>query len=98
MFGQAVGRSISDFSNRDKLMPSATLTGQLYKWYEKEFGSATCADILKRFGGGVFYDMRVPWQADLAKEAGVHNKCVELVGKTAAQAAEMLWNTLNKAK
>ncbi len=96
MFGQVTGRSIDNFSNKDGLMPSMTLAGQLYKWYEKEFGSPTCADIRTRFGGGVSYDMRIPWQAELAKAAGVHEKCVELAGKTAAKAAEMLWDALNK--
>ena len=98
MFGQATGRSIKDFSNKDGLMPSMTLTGQLYKWYEKEFGSPTCREITKKFGGGVNYDMRVPWQAELAKQAGVHDKCGELAGKTAAKAAEMIWDTLKNPK
>jgi hypothetical protein len=97
MFGQATGRSINDFSNKDKAMPSSTLAGQLYKWYEKEFGSPTCHDIRKKFGGGAFYDWAVPWQAELAKQAGVHEKCVELVGKTAARAAEMLWEAMTKS-
>jgi hypothetical protein len=96
MFGQMMGRSINDFPDKDKAMPSSTLAGQLYKWYEREFGSPTCKDIRAKFGGGVSYDMRVPWQAELAKEAGVHDKCVELVGKTAAKAAEMLWDALKK--
>jgi C_GCAxxG_C_C family probable redox protein len=96
MFGQVAGRGINDFSNKDKLAPSMTLAGQLYKWYEKEFGSPTCTDIRTKFGGGVLYDMRVPWQAELAKEAGAHEKCVKLAGKTAARAAEMLWDALNK--
>ncbi len=95
MFGQVTGRKINDFSNKDGLGPSMTLTGQLYKWYEKEFGSPTCREIRTKFGGGVYYDMRVPWQAELAKEAGVHEKCVELAGKTAAKAAEMLWGKIN---
>ena len=98
MFGQVTGRSINDFPNKDKLGPSMTLTGQLYKWYEKEFGSPTCHDIRTKFGGGVYYDMRVPWQAELAKEAGVHEKCVELAGKTAAKAAEMIWDEREKGK
>jgi C_GCAxxG_C_C family probable redox protein len=97
MFGLMMGRSINDFGNREKLGESMTLTGQLYKWYEKEFGSPTCREITTKFGGGVYYDMRVPWQAELAKEAGVHEKCVELAGKTAARAAEMLWDALKKS-
>ena len=90
-FGQAAGRMIKDFPNKDKLQPSMRLTGQLYKWYEKEYGSPTCYDIRTKFGGGVYYEMSVPWQAELAKEARLHEQCTELAGKTAAQAAEMIW-------
>ena len=98
MFGAVMGRGISDFSNRDKLGESMTATAQLYKWYEKEFSSPTCKDIRTKFGGGVYYDYQIPWQAELAKQAGVHEKCVDLAGKTAGKAAEMLWDALNKAK
>lgn len=98
MFGAVMGRGISGFANKDKLQESVTATAQLYKWYEKEFGSPTCKDIRTKFGGGVYYDYQIPWQAELAKQAGVHEKCVELAGKTAGKAAEMLWDALNKGK
>lgn len=97
-FGQATGRGTNDFPNREKLMPSMKLTGLLYKWYEKEFGSPTCYDILTKFGGGVYYEMSVPWQAELAKEARLHEQCVELAGKTAAKAAEMMWDAMKGKK
>ncbi len=93
-FGQTAGRGTNDFGNRDKLMTSMKLTGQLYKWYEKEFGSPTCYEILTKFGGGVFYEMSVPWQAELAKEARLQEQCTELAGKTAAKAAEMIWDII----
>ena len=98
MFGAALGRGINEFDNKDKLGESMTAAGQLYKWYEKEFSSPACHDIRTKFGGGVYYDMRIPWQAELAKESGIHEKCVELAGKTAARAAEMLWDALYKGK
>jgi C_GCAxxG_C_C family probable redox protein len=98
MFGQVTGRSINDYSNKDKLGPSMRLTGQLYKWYEKEFGSPTCYDIRTKFGGGVYYEMSVPWQAELAKEARLHEKCTDLAGRTAAKAAEIIWDELHKGK
>jgi C_GCAxxG_C_C family probable redox protein len=70
MCGVTMGRSEKDFGDRDKAMESAIAAGKLYKFYEKEFGSPTCREITRRFGGGVSYDMRVPWQFELAKEAG----------------------------
>jgi C_GCAxxG_C_C family probable redox protein len=98
MFGAVMGRGISEYGNKEKVGESMTAAAQLYKWYEKEFGSPTCHDIRTTFGGGVYYDMLIPWQAELAKKAGVHEKCVELAGKTASKAAEMIWDALNKGK
>ena len=98
MFGAAFGRGISEYGNKEKLGESQTASGKLYKWHEKEFGSPTCLKIRTAFGGGIYYDMRVPWLAEMAKEAGVSGKCVELVEKTATRAAQMIWDTLNKEK
>jgi hypothetical protein len=96
MCGVTMGRSEKDFGDRDKAMESAIAAGKLYKFYEKEFGSPTCREITRRFGGGVSYDMSVPWQFELAKEAGLFEKCEELAGKTAAKAAELIWDALKE--
>jgi len=98
MFGLVMGRGISEYANKEKLGESMMATAQLYKWFEKEFGSPTCKDIRTKFGGGVYYDYRIPWQAELAKTACVHEQCVEMVGKAASRAAEMLWDALHKTK
>jgi hypothetical protein len=74
-----------------------TASAQLYKWFEKEFGSPTCHDIRTKYGGGVYYDTNIPWQAELSKQAGVFEKCVEMAGKTAARAAEKIWDEQHKA-
>jgi hypothetical protein len=94
MFGVTMGRSIKDFGKHKKLGDSTTAAGKLYKWYEREFGSPTCREITKKFGGGVSYDIRVPWQMELAKEAKLMEKCMDLAGKTAAKAAELIWDEL----
>jgi C_GCAxxG_C_C family probable redox protein len=98
MMGVVFGRGEKEAENKDKLMESMMLAGKLYKWYEKEFGSVKCRDICTRFAGGVFYDRNVPWQAELMKEAGVEGKCDELAQKTAAKAAEMIWDGLHRKK
>ncbi len=98
MLGLKYGRGREEMDNLDKLISSLTPVGKLYKWFEKEFGSATCHDIRTKFGGGVYYDTDVPWQAELAMEAGVGEKCGELTAKTAARAAEMLWDAIEEEK
>ncbi len=94
MLGMKYGRGREEMEDQAKITSSAMPVGKLYKWFEKEFGSATCYDIRTRFADGVYYDTDIPWQAELAREAGVFDKCAELTGKTAARAAEMLWDAI----
>jgi C_GCAxxG_C_C family probable redox protein len=96
MYGVVFGRGYSDLQDKDKLNDSMAETGKLLKWYEKEFGSSRCRDICTRFGGGTFYDRNVPWQFTLMEEAGIHNQCDVLAQKTAARAAEVIWDYLHK--
>ena len=90
MLGTVFGRGQQDLKSRDKITETNERVGRLYKWFQKEFGSATCYDIRTRFGGGVYYDTHVPWQAELAEQAGVMDKCKDLVQKTTARTAELI--------
>ena len=98
ILGLKHGRGREEIANREKLTSSYLPVGRLYKWFEKEFGSATCLEVCTRFGGGVFYETQIPWQAELAEEAGVPEKCAELAAKTAARTAEMLWDAIEEEK
>ena len=98
MLGVKCGRGREEIENREKLRSSLIPVGKLYKWFEKEFGSATCRDLLTIFAGGVYYDTNVPWQAELFEKAGVFKKCNETVRKTAGRAAEMLWDAIAEEK
>lgn len=98
MLGLKHGRGREEIDNLDKLTNSLTPVGKLYKWFEKEFGSATCRDIRASFAGGVYYETEIPWQAELAREAGVTDQCCELTAKTAAKTAEMLWDAIEAEK
>jgi len=92
MLGAVSGSGRDDVGNMEKSMEIRTQAGKLYKWFEKEYGATTCLNIRKIFGGGVFYEWHVPWQAELAKEAGVMEKCSDMVEKTTAKAAEMIYD------
>lgn len=70
--------------------------GKMYKWFEKEFGTNNCRELVTRHAGGVYYDSSVPWQQKLAIEAGVYDKCDLLIKKTAAKAAELICDYENK--
>ena len=91
MLGLKFGRGREELNDRKKLDSSCLPVGKLYKWFEKEFGSVRCREVRTRFAG-VYYNIEVPWQRDLAMESGALKKCDELIGKTAARTAEMLWD------
>ena len=98
MLGGVCGSGRDDVGNMEKSMGVRTQTGKLYKWFEKEYGATACQDIRKNFGGGVFYEWNIPWQMELAKEAGVMDKCRDMVEKTAAGTAEMIYDEMKPGK
>ena len=97
MLGLMYGRTREELDNIEKLTNSNITVARLYKWFEKEFGSTICREIRKRMIG-VHYDLMIPWQYELAEEAGLAEKCGELTGKTAAKTAEMLWDAIEAEK
>jgi len=97
MLGLKYGREREEIDNFEKLESSLLPVSKLYEWFEKEFGSAVCREIrIELFG--VDYDLKIPRQRELAYEAGLAEKCGELVGKTAARTAEMLWDAIEAEK
>ena len=98
MLSLKYGREREDIENLETLRESGVPVARLYKWFQTEFGSATCHDIRTRFGGGAFYDFFIPWQRELSEKAGVFKKCSDLVGKAAARTAEMLWDAIEAEK
>jgi hypothetical protein len=95
MLSLKYGRSREEIGNMEALRASGVPVAKLYKWFQTEFGSATCHDIRTKFGGGAFYDFSVPWQRELADKAKIFEQCSKLVGKAAAKTAEMLWDAIN---
>jgi C_GCAxxG_C_C family probable redox protein len=71
--------------------------GKFYKWFEKEFGSVKCRE-LRTIYAGVYYDLNIPWQRELSEESGALEKCNEMVKKSAAKVAEILWDALEEEK
>jgi C_GCAxxG_C_C family probable redox protein len=97
MFNLKYGPSRDEIADEKKLDRSCLPVAKLYKWFEKEFGSATCREIRTRLFG-VHYDLKIPWQLNSAKKAGLSEKCGEVVGKAAAKTAEMLWDAMKAEK
>jgi len=88
MLSAKFGRGREEIEDYEKAKSSYLPVARLYKWFEKEFGSATCRGVRTR----VFYDTKIPWQKEMADEAGLPAMCAELAAKTAARTAEMLWD------
>lgn len=97
MLGTQYGRSRDEINDTDRILQSMTPVGKLYKWFEKEYGGVRCRDVRIRTLG-VYYDTKVPWQGELAREAGMYKHCSDLAGKVAARVVEMLWQDVMKKK
>ena len=94
MLSMKYGRSREEIDDYEIAKSSYIPVARLYKWFEKEFGSPTCRGVRTRMAGGVFYDTKILWQKEMADEAGLPAMCAELVAKTAAHTAEMLWDDI----
>ena len=90
ILGLKYGRGREEIDNVEKLISSGEKVGKIYKWFEKEFGTTKCREIRTIFSGGVYYNLIIPLQAELAEKAGVPDPCPKVIAKTAAKAAEML--------
>jgi len=97
MLSLKYGRGREELDSLEKLDNSCLVIAHLYKWFEKEFGSAICHEIRYR-ANGVHYDLKIPWQFQMAEQSGQFEKCARLTGKTAAKAAEMLWDAIQEEK
>jgi hypothetical protein len=99
MLGSVCGRGRQDSDEgMPKLGKSVRQAADFYRWFKKEKGTVNCRRLITRFGNGVFYDFGDPEQARAAWEAGVGQKCVELVQDNVAKAAGILWDELHKGK
>ncbi len=98
MLGMKYGRERANLDELKYLATSSEPVGKLYKWFEKEFGSVKCHDVRAKLDGGVFYDLKSPWQFDLAMEAGHQEKCSDIAGKVAAKVVEMILDAEEEKK
>lgn len=83
------GRTRSEFPDSGKMHQSLAAVERLVNRFEQEFGSLNCRDITTSFLGE-YLDTRIPEQREKAEKLGLHDKCADLVGKTAAIVAEMM--------
>ena len=88
--GTKYGRERQELNSHEVMGQSLAMVGMLYKWFEKEFGTVRCRELRTKFGDGIYYDLNVYWQRYMAEEAGVGDGCVDLVGRVAARAAELI--------
>jgi len=77
-----------------KLGESIRQAADFYIWFKGEKGTVNCRQIITEYGNGKFYDFGDPAQAQAAWDAGVAQKCVEMVQNNVAEAADILWDEL----
>jgi hypothetical protein len=99
VLGSVCGRGRQDGDDgMPKLGESIRQAADFYKWFKGEKDSVNCRQIVTRYGNGTFYDFGDPEQAKAGMEAGVFDKCIELVQDNAAKAADILWDELYASK
>ena len=89
MLGAALGKG-RDTESIEGMIPALMNAGQYYDWFVKNFQSAKCYDIVSRFGNGTFYDFGIPEQAQAAIEAGILEKCDDVIQRSVTKVAEMI--------
>jgi C_GCAxxG_C_C family probable redox protein len=101
MLGMMCGSSIEESGalkehyDPEELELPVRLVGELYDWFKAEFGTLTCDEIVEKHKKELD---ATPDAKDLSKETmleRMHDKCHILCAKTAARAAEMLWDELH---
>ena len=96
MLGSVCGLGRQDLpGGRGKLWASVVKAADFYKWFKKEKGTVNCREIITKHGNGVFYDYSDPEQSLAADEAGVTEKCIQLVENNAGRAAGIIWDELH---
>jgi Putative redox-active protein (C_GCAxxG_C_C) len=100
ILGSVYGRGRKDEGDKGiaKIQKSIKQAGDFYKWFKGEQGTATCREIVTKFGNGVFYDFGIPEQAKAGSEAGVVDKCNKLVQDSVSRVTEILWDERHKGK
>lgn len=67
------------------------IAGKLCKWFEREFGAITCAEI-RRAHMGTDLDNENPWQKQLADDLNMRGRCQDIAEQTARRTAAILEN------
>jgi len=67
------------------------VAGKLCKWFEREFGSTTCAGLRKAHMG-TDLNNKIPWQKQMADDLNMRGRCLDIAEKTARRTAAMLDN------
>lgn len=97
MLGSLCGHGRNDGeAGIDRLQESMRQAADFYKWFKQEKGCVNCNQILIMNANGVEYNFTDPEQLQAAMDAGVLDKCQEVVQNNAGKAAGLIWEELDK--
>jgi len=95
MLGLVCGGGRNDGENSiSKIYEASRQAAEFYTWFAGVKGCVNCREILTQNAGGVQYDFTNREQLMAAVEAGVLEKCHDVVQDITGKAAEMLWDEL----
>ena len=98
MLGLMLGSGPNDNFYRDHKPESFELAGKLYQWFEQEFGSSACRSVRARFTREINANNKPLRLSRVNKESRMHEKCDELIGKTCAKTAGIIWDAITNSK
>ncbi|MBS3808531.1 MAG: C_GCAxxG_C_C family protein [Desulfobacterales bacterium] len=87
--GYFFGRSKKDFGNMKKQLKACILAKSLHDAFAEKYGTCRCADLQEKLAGR-FFNLYDPEEMEAALEAGMPEKCSDVVGETAQMAAHII--------
>ena len=92
MFGDSMEKALKSEKPRQpgEMHSPTQLTGELYDWFKKEFGSVKCRVIQKRYANEVNAETDAAGLTDMERMQRIFAKCDRLAAKTAAKTAEII--------
>jgi C_GCAxxG_C_C family probable redox protein len=100
MCGPTIEESGAPQENHDPyyLDKPTKLVGELYDWFKAEFGTLVCNQLLEKQKQALDADPSYKGLTESAKLDKMHDLCHLMGAKTAARAAEMLWDESHAKK
>ena len=98
ILGEIYGIDKHTVRDMEHMVDAIMKTGAHYNWFVEQFKHPSCRGVVTMFGDGVFYDMGIPEELQKATEAGVVDKCTDLVESVVERVIDQVWDDVQARK